>query len=86
MRPSCPKAIKLYLRRVIRAFYADLTAIIILSPNALTKCPLNCYRAARQMFSENLNKSLISSTSIDFAKPLCMALDKLTNKTAHVNK
>ena len=80
IQPSRLEKVKFELKKVVDAFNSDRIGIIIFSSEAFMQCPLTYDQNALDLFIETMNTGLVPSSGTDFAPPLRMALQKLSDK------
>lgn len=79
VQPTRLEKVKYELKNIVESFSSDRIGIIIFSSEAFVQCPLTFDQNALNLFIETLHTGLVPSAGTDFAPPLKMALDKLTN-------
>jgi Ca-activated chloride channel family protein len=79
IQPSRLEKVKFQLKNIVKAFSSDRLGLIVFSSDAFLQCPLTFDNSAIMLFIETMRTGLVSSFGTDFAPPLRLALDKLTN-------
>jgi Ca-activated chloride channel homolog len=80
VQPSRLEKVKYEMKRIVKAFNSDRIGVIIFSSEAFMQCPLTYDQNALNLFIETMNTGLVPSSGTDFAPPLRMALDKLSDE------
>jgi Ca-activated chloride channel homolog len=84
--PTRLEKIKFEMKRIVAAFNSDRLGIIIFSSEAFMQCPLTFDQNALNLFIETMNTGLVPSSGTDFAPPLKMALDKITQEESSASQ
>jgi Ca-activated chloride channel family protein len=86
VQPTRLEKVKHELKNIVKAFSSDRIGLIIFSSEAFIQSPLTFDQNALNLFIETLNTGLVPNTGTDFAPPLRLALEKLTDDEAPVTK
>ncbi|MGL1889132.1 MAG: VWA domain-containing protein [Reichenbachiella sp.] len=86
IQPTRLEKLKYELKKIVEAFYTDRIGLIMFSNEAYVQCPLTYDKSALNLFIETLNTSLVPNTGTDFAPPLAMALDKITDDESSLTR
>lgn len=81
IQPTRLEKVKFEMKKVVSAFNSDRIGVIIFSSEAFMQCPLTYDQNALNLFIETMNSNLVPATGTDFAPPLRLALNKLTEKS-----
>ncbi|HEY9488563.1 MAG TPA: VWA domain-containing protein [Chryseosolibacter sp.] len=84
IQPTRLEKIKNEMKKLVAAFNSDRIGIIIFGTEAFMQCPLTFDQNALNLFIETLNTGLVPVGGTDFAPPLRMGLDKLTEAKEQV--
>ena len=84
IQPTRLEKIKNEMKKLVAAFNSDRIGIIIFGTEAFMQCPLTFDQNALNLFIETMNTGLVPVGGTDFAPPLRMALDKLTEAKEQV--
>lgn len=86
VQPTRLEKVKHELKNIVKAFSSDRIGLIIFSSEAFVQVPLTFDQNALNLFIETLNSGLVPNTGTDFAPPLRLALEKLTDNEAPVTQ
>lgn len=80
IQPTRLEKIKFELKEIVEKFSSDRIGLIIFSNEAYIQCPLTFDKSALNLFIETLSTRLVPNTGTDFAPPLEIALEKITDE------
>ncbi|MBT1704859.1 vWA domain-containing protein [Chryseosolibacter indicus] len=80
IQPTRLEKIKFEMKRLIASFNSDRIGVIIFGSESFMQCPLTFDQNALNLFIETMNTGLVPASGTDFAPPLRMALQKLTDE------